>query len=299
MRRPVPAGLRARLTTGAATAATLLAISLLACQGAPQQSAPQKLGSARALAAQTKTAPRATSPFRNPSKTPPPPRSGEQLPPEAIEQAIAAAREQRANNNEIGAASELRKCANKIPQSPRCEAELGLILVDEKMRQADAMYYLKEAVNAPDASIDADLYRRLGEALRAKGQSEDASRAFRYLLEREPDRAENHVALSTALQGVPERLEEAADELAAARELDASNVEWIYDEGLLRAQIAGQAERAVVLLEDYIGKTKGQNPEREQILLGRVAELKATAEMEQSGKPKQPAGDTPGARPVQ
>ena len=90
-----------------------------------------------------------------------------------------------------------------------------------------------------------------------------------------------------------------ADELAAARELDASNVEWIYDEGLLRAQIAGQAERAVVLLEDYIGKTKGQNPEREQILLGRVAVLKATAEMEQSGKPKQPTGDTPGARPVQ
>lgn len=288
----------------AATAAVLLALSSVACQGAPQQSAPQKLDNSRSLAATAQKGASAhkKSPFRNPSKEPPPPRSGDQLADDELAKTIETARKLAEDGTPVGAIRELRKCANKIPQSPRCEAELGLLLADEKMRQADALYYLTEAVKAPDASADADLYRRLGDMLRSKGKSADAARAYQYLLEREPENAENHARLATALQGVAERIEEAADALAEASKLDASELQWKYDEGLLRAQIAGQTDRAITLLEEYLEKTRGQNTERDQILLGRIAELRSISELEKSGKPaaeRDPAKPPAGGRPVQ
>lgn len=288
----------------AATAAVLLALSSVACQGAPQQSAPQKLDKSRSLAAAAEKGASAhkKSPFRNPSKEPPPPRSGDQLADDELAKTIETARTLAEENTPVGAIRELRKCANKIPPSPRCEAELGLLLADEKMRQADAIYYLTEAVKAPDASADADLYRRLGDTLRGKGKSADAARAYQYLLEREPENAENHARLATALQGVAERIEEAADALAKASELDASKLQWKYDEGLLRAQIAGQTDRAVALLEEYLDKTRGKNTERDQILLGRIAELRSISELEKSGKPaeeREPVKLPEGGRPVQ
>ncbi len=287
----------------AAAVAVLFAVSSIACQGAPQQSAPQKLDKSRSLAAAAQKSPSAhkKSPFRNPSKEPPPPRSGDQLPADELTKTIEAARKLSGEGATIGAMRELRKCANKIPQSPHCEAELGLVLADEKMRQADAIYFLTEAVKAPDASIDADLYRRLGDKLRSKGKSADAARAYQFLIERDPSNAESHARLAAALQGVAERIEEAADALAEASKLDSSKPEWTYDEGLLRAQIAGQADRAVTLLEGYLEKTRGQNTERDQILLGRIAELRSISELEKSGKPGEgkPAKLPEGGRPVQ
>ena len=76
-----------------------------------------------------------------------------------------------------------------------------------------------------------------------------------------------------------------ADALAKARELDPTKPRWIYDEGLLRAQIAGQAAQAADLLKAYIDRTRGQDPDLEQTLLARIAELDATKADENSAKP--------------
>ncbi|MCA9692591.1 MAG: hypothetical protein R3A51_02455 [Nannocystaceae bacterium] len=225
------------------------------------------------------------SPFWSTESGHPPARSEPQLPADALEATLQRARELKAAKDEAGATRELRKCANKVPASPRCDGELGMLLMPIKNRHGECRYYLTEATKFEDPAADADFYRRLGQALRDKGELAAAVEALKQLVAREPDRADNHALYSSALQGFPTQLAAAADALAKARELDPTKPRWIYDEGLLRAQIAGQAAQAADLLKAYIDRTRGQDPDLEQTLLARIAELDATKADENSAKP--------------
>jgi tetratricopeptide (TPR) repeat protein len=223
-------------------------------------------------------------------------RQGEQLESEALEATLARARALASTGDKAGAVRELQACANKVAVSPRCEGELGMLLAPNKRRRADALYYLQEAVKVPDDKADVDFYRRLAHTLRTKGRSVDAARGFGYVLTKEPDKAENYADLAVALQGLPERLEEAADALETARGLKSSDP-WLYDEALLRGQIAGQTDRAAILLQTYIDHTRGQDPARDRLLSGRVVEFREVAEMENSGKPGAKKSTTAGKKP--
>ncbi|MBV1862669.1 MAG: hypothetical protein KUG77_29880, partial [Nannocystaceae bacterium] len=95
-------------------------------------------------------------PFRNPNTEPPGPRAGEQLPESKLEAAIARGKALRAEGRATVAIQTLRKCANKIPQSVACEAELAVTMFAAKQQLAHAKHFLLEAANAQPASPDDD-----------------------------------------------------------------------------------------------------------------------------------------------
>jgi tetratricopeptide (TPR) repeat protein len=88
--------------------------------------------------------------------------------------------------------------------------------------------------------------RNLASILLREGRFEEAERAFRGLLEHEPDEAAYHAALATALSSLG-RHDEALASFARAIELDPLNLPAYHNRGLLREQL-GQRELAI---QDY------------------------------------------------
>ncbi len=227
-------------------------------------------------------------PFRHPDRQPPPPRSGEQLAPQALEQALASAREQVASGETFKALATLRTCANKVPADLRCEAEIGIILADLARHRADARYYLSEAAKLDDPKADAELFRRLGAAMKKHGLHQMTGDVYQRMIDHGAGSAADYELLSKGLQADATRLREAADALAKARSLDPSNDKWVYEEGLLRAQVAGQSTEAADLLSQYLAKTRGQDPELDNVLEARIAELSGLGKIEKTAKPDNP-----------
>src|SRR5690606_24945929 len=120
---------------------------LVACGGTPAAPPPTRVSDARHLPGFQPPAPPAeASPFRNPTKEPPPPRSQPQLPPAELDAALAAAAAARAACDENTAMLRLFGCANTIPKHVRCEGELAMILAKYPSPKAEARYYLEQAV---------------------------------------------------------------------------------------------------------------------------------------------------------
>mgnify|MGYP001954755078 FL=1 len=264
-----------------------------ACTGSKKSSPTRIQADNRKITGPAAPAKTYEGPFRNPDKDPPPPRSGEQLAPEALEQALKTAREQVASGLTSKATMTLKTCANKIPQDLRCEAELGILLAGMKRHRQDARYYLNETATVDDPQASAELFRRLADAMRLQGMHRLTGDVYRRMIEHGANSAEDYVLMSKGYQADASRLEEAADAMAKARALDPSKAEWLHDEGLLRAQVAGQSAQAASLLKQFLEKTRGTNPELEQVLEARVAELSGLGEVEMAAKPLEPQTPKP------
>lgn len=198
------------------------------------------------------------SPFRPPSKEPPLPRSEPQLPPEELAATLSRAEEERKLGDEVSAAATLHACANKVPQSVRCEGELAALLAPLPRFKYEAEYYLHQVANAADdPALDAAYYRRLGGALAIKGRYADAAAAYQRMIDRSsPATAADYSLLSETLQGVPERLADAAEALRRALELEPTHIEWIRDQAILYGQLPDRLPRAIELFEDYKQRIK-------------------------------------------
>ncbi len=232
-----------------------LAVALLAC-GPPPAPAPSKVSENGNLLANNRPTPVLPSPFVNPNEEPPPPRSEPQLPPEELAAVLAKAEGERKIDALVQSSLTLRQCANKVPQSVRCEGELAALLAKTPRHRYEAEYYLTQAIGADDPALDADYYRRLGEGLRVRGRYEDAATAFTRMIERTPKpTAADHALLATVLQGVPSRLSDAADQLRKAYELDPTRHEWLRDEAILLGQQPDKIAQAIARFEEFKTKT--------------------------------------------
>ncbi len=257
--------------------------TLFAC-GGDSPSASQDLNSAAApvVVAPERAAKKPPNPFRKPTFDAPPPRSEPQLSDERVAEILALAESQIAEGNANGAMLELRKCANRVPASARCEGALGRLLVGIPMRRAECRYYLAEAARADDALADAAFYGSLGAALMGQGLFEDAATAYQRRIDRGAAEAEDYGALAVALQGVKGRQEEAAEALRQAFKLDPTRIDYLHDEGVLRGQLPGQAGQAAALLREFLARSPDKGAQAEKLEV-RIAELEAVAEMEKSG----------------
>ncbi len=267
---------------------TLGILGPLACGGPPPPS-PSKLSEAKSpIQAPSPPTPTVDSPFRPPSKEPPLPRSGPQLPPAELAAALASAEESHKIGDDVSAAATLRACANKIPQHVRCEGELAILLARQPRFKYEADYYLDQVVAADaaatpaspgpdslaDPGLDATYYRRLAEALRDKGRFADAAVAYQRMVDRTAaPTAADYEQLAVALQGVPERLQDAAEALRRAHELDPTRIEWVREQAILLGQTLDQLPRAIELFEEYKSRTK--DPEMLADSDRRIDELRA------------------------
>jgi tetratricopeptide (TPR) repeat protein len=218
------------------------------------------------------TRPTTPSPFRNPDTDAPPPRSEPQLPPEELAATLAAADEALKIGDSSAAITILHGCANKVPQSVRCEGELAMLLGKLKRYTADARYYLDQAIAADDPGLDDAYYRRFGAALMARGLAKEATVAYERMIARSKPTAADWYLLSEALQGVPERLTDAADAARKAYEMDPSQHEWLRTEAILLSQIPDKIAQAIARFEEYRAKIK--DPDLQQDTDRRLAELR-------------------------
>jgi len=232
--------------------AWFLALTAIAACNDPPPPNPTKL-SAQPSALVPDKPPRseAPSPFRNPDIEPPPPRSEPQLPPAELAAALAATDEALKVGDQEAAISQLRSCANKVPQSARCEGELAMLLVKKKRFNAEARYYIEQILGADDPSLDDAYYRRFGAAMMAQGRSSEASTAYERMIARSTPTAADWHLLSTALQGVPERLADAAEAARKAYELDPTHPEWLREEAILLSQMPDKIAQSLAKFEAY------------------------------------------------
>jgi tetratricopeptide (TPR) repeat protein len=214
---------------------------------------------------------KADTPFFDPDKEPPGPRSGDLPPPEEVAKLLGNARTQVAQGRPATAITFLRRCANKIPASVACEAELGILFTERGSARAHGRYYLAEAANVDDPSVDADTYRRVARTAEKAAQYETAAAAWGVVVGRERATAEDFFAYAQALQADPARRGEAVDALTRVYELDPTHYEAVRDRGILQAQL-GDREGALASFREYVGKVGNHSPHRASIEQ-RIAEL--------------------------
>ncbi len=235
--------------------------------------------------------PERKGPFRNPNTQAPGPRAGEQLPESELAAAIARGQALRAEGRATVAIQAFRKCANKIPQSAACEAELAITMFGAKQHLASAKYFLLEAANAQPASPDDGLIRRIGETAIANSQYPAARSAYGVLLSREVATVDDLERLAQALQAERGNADEAADIYARAYVLDPTRHELLRKRATLLGQ-NGDHSRAADLFQSYLDKAKP--PEKVQLALEqRIAMLREQAK---AGASKPASVDPPAAK---
>lgn len=259
--------------------APCLSLAVLFACGPQTPPPPTKIGEKTTLVNPPKPAPKdPMSRFRHPGTEPPLPRADPQVDAAALAGLLQAAEAARAAGDPEGAIRELRKCANKVPQSSRCEALLGILLTVHPNRRAECRYYLGEAARSEDPELSGPLARELGEVLTGQSMFAEAAVVFQRRLDRGADAATDHHLLATALQGIAGRETEAADALARAFARDPNQIQWLHDEAVLRGQIDGQARRAAALFKEYLARAHGGEPEIAAKVEVRIRELEATAD---------------------
>ena len=264
-----------------------IALAIPACGGStPEATKIEEAPAPVVVAPERPQAKDPASPFRQPSKEPPPPRSEPQVSDERLAEILAEAETLVANGDRNGATIVLRQCANRVPASPRCEGALGQLLVGIALRRAECRYYLAEAARVDDPKADAAFYRELGDALMSQSLYEDAATAYQRRIDRGAADAEDFGLLATALQGVANRQEDAADALKKAFSLDPTKVEYLHDEAVLRGQVPGQAKQAAALLREFLVRATDADDARVMKLEARIVELEAVASMQEDSAAK-------------
>jgi tetratricopeptide (TPR) repeat protein len=228
---------------------------LVACSG-PEAPTASKLSETKNLIQQPTPARKdIPSPFINPNKEPPPPRSEPQISPDELASALARSEAARKIGDELEASLALRPCANKVPQSVQCEGELASVLAKMPRHKYEAEYYLKQAIAGDDPALTADYYRRLGEALYQKGMFPESITAYERMVTRIPKpTAADYNQLAVALQAVPERALDAAEALGKAYELDGTRHEWLRDRATLLGQVPNKIAQSITLFQEFRGK---------------------------------------------
>lgn len=254
--------------------AWFLALVAASACSAPSSPEPTKVGEMPANLAPVKPPPPpGPSPFFSPDREPPPARSEPQLPPEELAAALAAAAEALKVGDETTATLRLRACANKVPQSVRCEGELAMLLIKQRRHTVEARYYIDQALAADDPALDEAYHRRFGAAMLAQGRAREAAIAYERMVARIQPTAADWYLLSEALQGDPTRLPEAAEAAHKAYELDPTHLDWLRTEAILLGQIPDKIAQAIARFEEYRGKI--QDPELVADTDRRIAELRA------------------------
>lgn len=225
-------------------------------------------------------------PLRNPGLEAPRGRDGDQVPEAERVAALAKAKEEGEVGNRAGQRNALRVCANKTPADARCDGEMGLAQIEAKNRKATALYYLVEAANNDDPSADAELYERVGVALRGHGKHPEAAAALRLAIARqEVPNPELLFELGRTLSLDSSQLAGAVEFMARARAVD-PRLDWIYEEAVLRGQmgVREDAEEAARLFRQYLelAKASGKAP-NELPAMAEAVEARAT-ELEQVAK---------------
>jgi tetratricopeptide (TPR) repeat protein len=221
-----------------------------------------------------------TSPFRHADKDPPTAREGEQLPEEELEEALKTSLADFADGRRSPAITGLRRCANKLPASARCDGELGLIFASIKQRRGEADYYLVQAADVDDPKADADLYGRVGDKLRQFGKLDEAASALEKALARDTTH-ERHAALSGVFQSVEGGLPRAADELGKAYELAPENTDYLFERATVLGQVqtAESAQLAADLFAEYLEKAVDADATHKDMAKLRISELKDAAKV--------------------
>ena len=259
----------------------LFAFLLAACRDDPPE--PKKVAEIEPTI-KPKVRPERDGPFRDPNVDPPGPRTETQLPAKELEATLARGRALAAEGRETVAIQTLRKCANRIPQSVECEAEIGLTMYGANQHLAHARYYLWEAANAQPAEADDELYRRMGEMAMSKSQFATAAAAFGVLLAREKATADDLENLAHALQADSGNADEAADAYARAYVLDPTRHELLRKRATLLGQ-NGDHARAADLFEEYLGKAAPE-PKLRAALEERIAMLRQQASEQPEAPPE-------------
>lgn len=211
-------------------------------------------------------------PFRHPDEDPPPERSGEQLAPEELEAALKEAREQIAKGDKLAAIRTLRKCANKLEPSPRCEGEYGIAMWEVGRHKVYARSFVEAAASMDDAKADADFWRRLGDTATEMARFAAAANAYTQMVFVGGRSADDYKKLAGALLGKKADVKEAIEALRKGYEADPKRHDLLFDIAILTAQIPDRA-RARELLVEYLEKTEGEDPKRDASVKARIEEL--------------------------
>lgn len=201
-----------------------------------------------------------------------PEREGEQLPPDEIEAVLADAERFLAQGRRSVATVYLRKCANRRPPDARCDGRLGVLLADDQKHRAEALYLLEEVVDTRDDRVTPALLDDVAEQLRRLAKYELSARARRRAIELE-DTADRHAELSHALVAMDDQFETAIEELKVAYEMDPSRHEWLLERATLMSQRPPMLGASIELMRDYLEKTRGEQPARDEQLERRITNL--------------------------
>jgi tetratricopeptide (TPR) repeat protein len=251
-----------------------LALTVLALVGAcPREDpTPTKVIDRNAIGGQ-QPPPKRETPFNNGNIEPPPPRSEPQLGPDELEAALIGA----AQDLDAGRVSEaliaLRKCANKLPPSARCDGELGMALLENKLQKAHARYFVAEAAKHDDPDADLGFYRRLAKSAQRHGRSATAVDAMKIAIGRPGVTADDWALYAEVLQHDQANLEQAIDALGRAYSMQPDQHRWLRDQAILVAQ-TNDTKRAIELFERYKDIMRSV-PHEVQMAEQRIAELKA------------------------
>lgn len=235
-------------------------LGLAACNAG--EPAPQKLEKVSPFerGADRRPEPDPNDPLRNPATEAPLGPDGEQVSDAEIQEALAEAARQAEVGNPVAQRNALRACANKTPPSARCDGEMGLTQIESRTRRAAALYHLSAAAQNDEPEASAELYARVGAALRKHGKLDDAIAALRLAVARD-DSADNLFMLGQTLSLRRDELPEAIEHIAAARAKD-DRLEWLYEQAVLSGQlpIRERAEAAVELFAQYLERAKAAGP---------------------------------------
>ena len=265
---------------------------LAACRADPPE--PKKVAEIEPVV-KPKVRPKREGPFSDPNVDPPGPRAETQLPTKELESTIARGIALAGEGRETVAIQTLRKCANRIPQSVLCEAEIGLTMFAANQHLAHARYYLAEAATAAPAEEDDSVYRRIGDMAMSKSQHETAAAAYGVLLAREKATADDLEQLAAALQATRGRSDEAADVYARAYALDSTRHELLRKRATLVGQ-GGEHARAADLFEEYLEKATPDEKLR-TALEQRVQMLREEAKRDPAPEPKATADEKDEKKP--
>ncbi len=259
-----------------------LTLCVVAACGAKDPPQPKKVSEVEP-AVKPRVKPKREGPFDNPNIDPPRARTDTQLPTATLERTLARGTALAKEGRAALAIQTLRKCANRIPQSVECEAELALTMFAADQRLAHARYFLAEAAGAQPAEADDDLYRRMGTMAIEKAQFATARMAYGVLAARETATADDLEQYAYALQAESGYADEAADAYARAYALDGTRHQLLRKRAALLAQ-AGDHGRAADLFEAFLEKGS-PDAKLQAALEQRVAMLRAQAKE----TPPQPA----------
>lgn len=210
--------------------------------------------------------------FRHPDEDPPHERSEDQLPPDELEAALNEAAEQVKKGDDLAAIRALRKCANKLQPSPRCEGEIGIAMWKVGNHRAYARFYVEAAAAMEDPKADAGFWRRLGDTAMRMARFESAKSAYEKMVAAGGKSADDYRKLSSAMQGAKADVKDVISVLGKAYEAAPTEHDILFEIATLTAQIPDDA-KARELLEEYLEKTKGKDPGRDELVKTRIKEL--------------------------